>query len=55
MAEFYFALQTGSHLEWAANPAALPIEHLLRMVGHAFGFTAEEQASPPRDSRGTND
>ena len=42
MAEFILAVASGFNLERAANPAALPVEDLLRMVPRALGFNAEE-------------
>src|SRR5262249_31553919 len=46
MAEFLLALRSGLALERAANPAALPLEHVLRMVPCALGFTGSGQSSP---------
>ena len=46
MAEFLLALRSGLALERAANPAALPLEHVLRMVPCALGFTDSGQSSP---------
>jgi AcrR family transcriptional regulator len=58
MAEFIFALATGSNLERAANPAALPVEVLVRMVPRALGFSADEESSPlaahPRHPQGAD-
>ena len=38
MAEFIQALAMGATLERAANPDAMPVEHVSRMVMRAFGF-----------------
>jgi AcrR family transcriptional regulator len=46
MAEFIFALASGIVLERAANPAALPLEFVLRMVPRALGFTRSEDGAP---------
>jgi AcrR family transcriptional regulator len=46
MAEFILALVSGLTLERAANPAALPLEFVLRMVPGALGFTRSEETSP---------
>jgi len=46
MAEFILALASGIVLERAANPAALPVEFLLRMVPCALGLTRPEQTFP---------
>jgi len=54
MAEVFFALQTGTNLEQAANPAAVPVETVLRMLTRAFGFTAEEETAHPRDPHGAD-
>lgn len=43
MAEFILAVASGFNLERTANPAALPVEALLRMVPRALGFNAEEE------------
>lgn len=42
MGEFILAVASGFNLERAANPAALPVEDLLRMVPRALGFNTEE-------------
>jgi AcrR family transcriptional regulator len=46
MAEFLLALASGLTLERAANPAALPLEFVLRMVPCALGFTGPEETFP---------
>src|SRR5205823_12227088 len=46
MAEFILALGSGMVLEWAANPAALPIDVVTQLVAHALGFTHLEQTAP---------
>jgi AcrR family transcriptional regulator len=46
MAEFILALASGIVLERAANPAALPVEFLLRMVPCALGLTRPEETFP---------
>ena len=50
MAEFILALASGIVLERAANPAALPLEFVLRMVPRALGLTRSEE-SPPSAKR----
>jgi AcrR family transcriptional regulator len=44
MAEFILALVSGITLERAANPAALPLEFLLRMVPSALGLARPEES-----------
>jgi|SRR5215469_2556016 len=46
MAEFILALVSGTVLERTANPAALPLEFLLRMVPRALGLASSEESSP---------
>ena len=46
MAEFILALSSGMVLEWAVNPAALPIDDVVRLVSRALGFTDLELAAP---------
>ena len=55
MAEFGQALASGVTLEWAANPAALPLEVLSQMLVDALGFPVPEDttfAANPRDPLG---
>jgi AcrR family transcriptional regulator len=47
MAEFMLALGSGTVLEWAANPAALPSELVTQLLARAFGFTSPEQTAFP--------
>ena len=44
MAEFILALVSGITLERAANPAALPLEFVLRMVPGALGLARSEES-----------
>jgi len=46
MAELILALASGMVLEWAANPAALPIDDVVQMVSRALGFTHLEETAP---------
>jgi hypothetical protein len=46
MAEFILALGSGMVLEWAANPAALPIEVVSQMLSRALGFSGLERTAP---------
>jgi AcrR family transcriptional regulator len=58
MAEFILALVSGITLERAANPAALPLEFVLRMVLPALGFTRSQEspssAMPARAPHGAD-
>jgi len=58
MAEFILALVSGITLERAADPAALPMEFVLRMVPRALGFTRSEEnpslAIPARAPHGAD-
>jgi len=44
MAEFILALGSGMVLEWAANPAALPLEVVSQMLSRALGFVDPERS-----------
>jgi AcrR family transcriptional regulator len=46
MAEFILALSSGTVLEWAANPAALPIDDVVQLVARALGFMDVEPTIP---------
>jgi AcrR family transcriptional regulator len=47
MAEFMLALGSGTVLEWAANPAALPSDVVTQLVARALGFASPEQTALP--------
>jgi AcrR family transcriptional regulator len=50
MVEFILALASGTVLEWAANPDALPIEAKFQMISRALGITDSEKPSSRKRS-----
>lgn len=52
MAEFLLALGSGMVLEWAANPAAVPVDAVVQLVARALGVTPPEQSAALRPDPG---